>query len=497
MPSSSEASDTSGLNHSVNSSRSSVRTKGSEVDPKNPILEPIAPAAPKQESLAPRSPGNESIASLKKELAVQENILSLLQRENEVLITNEKLLKKEIKELEAKNANLEAKYSIQCSSREFSVPLKDERNDVIRDLRRTISELQQALREAESIKCSLEDQVQKGSAIRDTESEIHREAVKDKASVIKSEITATEVPAPKLSVSTQTTSIDYGNQPIELVKKDPASKKGELGDTHLSLKRRIQQLQNALEDKDRCAEAAIADLKKETSKLRDYYESVIMTISNSSSQKVAEDSGLQAQNNALTSRVEELERSIAEANLSNREMIISLRSERMALESKVAVSNKEKDELFVALHRKEEEMKIMQLRFQEELLARLDALRQEHNGNLANIRREHEGDLKRAAATKFSSQFYKDVREKWIKLKKESPDTFLSTVVDRLTFLESYCAQKDAEMELSIGQVVQVADMELKLQKQREEMRIQEKNLQIQNFQQELHHLMQLASSIR
>lgn len=464
----------------------------------------------------PDNPTKEEVEVFKKEFTDQEKILQLLQKENEHLLQERRTFLERIKELEEKNVYLESKSSAQQIAGHFSESLQDPKDSVIKSLRKTICELNEGINEAEAIKNSMRDQLQKCSV--SSEINVHsisqnngdkrtptsqayqhrlisqlRETIAKKEEEIKALrdlSTLTKIP-----VVTQTSGADTlpkGNEDsvISSAAKhiDLTLKKNQDLESKLEFyAKRINQLEMALVEKDKCAKIAVANMKSESDKIRSYYENAIRSIvlnqktfsKESTEGKLPLSSAVDVslENNLLEKRILGLEGKIheieevkkpLEASVSDRELFL-LRSE--------------KEDLFVKLKGKEKELEIYRIESQKTLYSELEKMRNMYTQKINEINEKHRDALKSLERVQLSNEFKESIRRKWVNLKKNGPESFMNAVIDRLTFLENCCAQKDIEMDLNIKQVLRVAKMEYNLEKQKAELCIEQKNIQIQEFQ--------------
>lgn len=522
-------------------------------------------------------PTKEEIEELKKEMVIQENILTSLQRENEKFLVERKGLLQRIKDLEERNANLEAKYSLLRSASEFASPAPDE---TINGLRKTIDDLKEALNEAEKIKSIMQQAIHEKQGTEEEEVTRTREVTPNPNDTVsevlpdfKLEQSTTQgsrksstaqayqyrlVEQLKETIEKQKDEIRILNQrllsgPEDMTRRmerndvDPVSsattkapsmsrspsvhsneikveektakkseeriglsKGGEVlapdnntaSDALRAQERRMKQLENALVEKDKAASFAVEKLKTETSRIRLYYENAIKKIiadrtSENEKKKMDTAPAKDLEKDLLKARVMELEGTLRHRESTSQREYIELSSKVELLTEQMLIKQKETDELTRRLHEKNTEVARLHVASREELLARIESQREEHHHEINRLQEQHDAELRRLVSSKRTKEFTEKLKKKWLQVKEKSPEIFMSTVVDRLAFLENYCLQKDAEMELSVAQILRVSEMETKLLKQKAEITIEQKNLQIQEFQQHLDSLMKTVALLK
>ncbi|EPY23499.1 viral A-type inclusion protein [Strigomonas culicis] len=271
-------------------------------------------------------------------MEMQDKILETLQKDNEHLINEKKVLSSRVTTLENELANLEAKHSLLLSAKENSAPPPAQNSTAVSQLQATIKELQFALDESETMSKKLKQKLEKfehhQQALDDAEAEIRslRVDLKRKESEFKDVVEGLSA-----KISSFIDSEDYNKVQEEIIKehentiRDLRSQLNEGGrkdqqnknvssnkdrqirnlskriaeleetlqkknpdniaelirscqpDVHNSQlfkkeERRVKQLEQALLEKDKGTEAALGRLKEEMEKLRRQYEDRIASL---------------------------------------------------------------------------------------------------------------------------------------------------------------------------------------------------------------------------
>lgn len=471
----------------------------------------------------PDNPTKEEVEVFKKEFTDQEKILQLLQKENEHLIQERKTFLERIKELTEKNIYLESKSSAHQIAEHFSESLQDPKDDVIKSLRKNICELNVGINDAEAIKNMMKDQLQKHSVsselnvrsisqnnldYRSPTSQAYqhrlvsqlRESIAKKEEEIKAlrELN-TLSPKPKITQTSGAGTLTEGNDGnlIFLTSEhtDLILKKNQELETEIEIyEKRVKQLEMALSEKDKCAKIAVESMKSESDKIRSYYENAIKSIilkqkafsKESTEGKLLKSSTVDVlpEDNALKKRVMCLEAKIDKIEE------VKKPQEATVSDQELFIFRSQNEELFLKLKEKEDEFEKYRLKSKKFLYSELEKMRNTYSQKINEINKKHSDALKSLERVQLSSQFKESIRRKWIDLKKNGPESFMNAVIDRLAFLENCCAQKDIEMDLNIKQILRVAEMEFNLEKQKAELCIEQKNVQIQEFQYHLDSLL-------
>lgn len=482
------------------------------------------------------TPSQTEIEFVEKEIVTLESIIKTLQRENEVFFTEKKKLQQRIKDLERISTNLEAKLSIQRSAQSNSDGLPDKKDDTIKALHKTIRELTEALTEADNIKCAMQNLVkthpQSAANMDSTNLSQTNKCEKSAAQAYQYRL----IDQLKGRLKVQSEEIAYLKEKYEAMEKKLLAELDILmnrirqnsesqvsvqqTDTsvpandntiqkacdHSIYEKTIQNLEDSLIEKTKLADAAVNNLNTETAKIRAYYEEAIKSIISDSRKcanqhsidkdsalKVAQDKALESE--VLKKRVSELEE--VNRNSVSKELHNSLVQKLDDLSLQLQETKKENVLLQVQLGKKEEELAIHQRESKQELLSQLEAQYKKHNSNLNKIQELHDVELKRIAKSTSRKNFNQEIKKKWLSLKRDHPEQFISSVIERIAFLENYCAQKDAEMELNLTRIIRVAEMESRIQKQKADLLVEEKNIQIKQFQFQLDSLLKTVSQLK
>lgn len=465
------------------------------------------------------SASKEEVETIRKEISIQENILLSLQSENESLLYEKKQLQQRIKDLEERNANLEAKYSIQMSAKGFSFSSVDEKDNTIKSLRLTIEELKHSVQEAERIKSTMQNQIQKqkmsvtersGSGEGKSpnphptlNSQAHQyRLVESLNKKIESQNTEIERLRERCAFLERDEKVNQGHQKTKSISEQTSSENAELSMQVERLKLRIDQLEGALVEKDKCAEVAVGKLKTESLKIKTYYENAIKSIIANQGSSTHESKAIfvgknecVVENKELKERIFALEEKLRNSLPANQYSHLPEKVEALTEDLKKA--RREIDSLLFKLQAKDEEIVSVRTSAKDELVSRLESLRNQHNSEITKLQEQHDREIKRFLTARINKDFSEKLKKQWLKLHEDHPEKFLSSVVDRLTFLEKYCAQKDVEMEVNINQILRVSEMENKVEKQKAEMIIEQKNIQIQEFQYHLESLMRTVRFLR
>lgn len=475
----------------------------------------------------PDNPTKEQIEKFKREFATQENILQLLQEENRNLLRECKEVRDKIKELEVKIRNLESKNGMESTGRGFSEFSVDPKDDIIKSLRQTVHELNLGLNEAEKIKNSMQSQLKKDEGRPHfKESHLSQNVLDHKAS--------TSLAYQHRLITQLRETIGKQQEEINILREkclrskeaetaltreefnvEEGDKKNIISSPHedfdLIVKRneelellkgfyenRIRQLEEALIEKDKSGSLAVEKLICESGKIRSYYENAIKTIivnqKSSPIEQTVEDPQLTItspsllEDSALEKRILELETKIFEVNEGKKPDEGSLLAEELVL------LKAQKDKLLTKLNQKNKKLEKQRMRANRNLIAEVEKLRAVYTKKINELEEKHRDSLKSLSKTHVSKEFEDKLRKKWFSLKKDGTECFISAVIDRLIFLEKYCVQKDMEMELNLRQVLRIAEMERNLEKEKAELCIEEKNIQIREFQ---CHLDSLLRSLR
>lgn len=471
----------------------------------------------------PDNPTKEQIDLFKKEFASQENILQLLQEENKSLLQERKKLKERIIELEKIKENLESKNVLEKNRENLPESSLDSNDETIKSLRYTIHELNVGLDDAEEITNSMQAQLKKGRITSDVRDVSSSQNVVDRKAPTSQAYQHRLITQLKETIIEQQEEIKRLSE-VSLMPRNPevaVKREGQIlgkGDTETSVgssedqlgtvvkkneesgfpkafyDNHIRQLEQALIEKDKCAGIAVEKMASESAKIRLYYENAIKSIiakQKLPSEKYSEveppsfkvESGV-IEDSPLGKRIIELEEKIRKMEEKKApEELNEIAGELLLLRS-------QKEKMRKKLDKKNSKIERDRMRANKYLLSEIEKLREEYNKKIFELEESHKDAIKRLGKTQLSKEFEDKLRKKWFSLQKTGSECFMNAVIDRLIFLENYCLQKDMEMELNIRQILRVAEMESNLEKQKAELCMEEKNIQIREFQYQLDSLL-------
>lgn len=502
----------------------------------------------------------EELAEIRKEIDTQDQIITALQRDNEALHTTAKQLQVQTKEAGRKLANLEAKHSLLLSSTD-SVPadhsaelrkLVAKNKDLQRllegaemsaltaknEARKLLTEVQKAAVLEADLRSARLEQKQRDLAHGSEISDLHAH-IADMQSQIADLATIKDQPktVEKANVSVasidhvevQDTKVDEIRRLLERIRdlervlqKRNSENVKELIQTMQPLEQpqvarrleaRVQQLEQALGEKDMISERMVDRLRTEAAKVRSTYEDKIAHLEDQLHRAKAERVAPPAAGPARLERREfSANASVESATMPDKQVRFANESmvrERAALKDRAAAVEAELekyknllDDNRSLLRHSNAIMDQQSQSFKEDFLQQLRSLRQKHNEDIDRLQRYHKEEMDRAHAelgeirsTQITWQPPKITTEKPDSAEKEK--TFLESVVQRLSYLERHCLQREKEAAFENAEVKRIALAEQRLQSERYEIVIAHKNQQIDQFQLELDDLLTSISLLK
>lgn len=505
----------------------------------------------------------EELEKVRKEIDTQDQIISALQKDNEALRTSAKQLQLHAKEVESKLANLEAKHSLLLSATDGSPA---ENSIEVRKLAARNKELQRSLEEAEmralstkaevrSLLAEVEKTAQLEAELRSTRLEkrqtdlSHKREIEDLRSRIAELTDVNEARQAAENANVSVASIEhvevqqdqFQSEEIERLRSRVAELERELAQRNTDnikeliqtvqskeqlrhtkqLESKVQQLSEALNEKDTCMERMVERLRTEASAIRSAYEGKIKQLESQLRQSQHEQRRAQltapvassAPVAASKDRKESLPDSSHEAAGTLEKQVRfaadtfasgqkALEERASALESELEGYQKLAEESHSLLKRSNEMWEQKSNAFREDFLNQLRSVRQKHNEDIDRLQRYHKEEMTRVLeeldAVKKENTSWKlppisggvceaDVTKK----------AFLESAVQRLAYLERHFLQRAKESAFEVAETKRIALAEQQLQKEKYEILLAQKNQQINQFRMELDDLIASIACLR
>ncbi|CAD2220735.1 exonuclease SbcC [Angomonas deanei] len=456
---------------------------------------------------------------------ILEKITSTLQKDNECLLCEKKIMSGRIKELEDLLANREAKFSLVHSQEMIDIKKGSATHleEIIKDLRASLEAKNKELQEVGPVRYALEDakklvvelnqdNLKKSEQIRRLKERltggtpsniVGSDTTSDLAEMLRSKEREIILLQGKLEgkeeaefeVQRLMDQIKSLNEHVRDLKAE--LKKKEVNDvselikscqpavdrsnTIAALNVKVAKLERALEDKDAATEQVISELKSSTAKLKESYEDQVSVLN-----------GQLRTWERKFSFVEEFEKENTSCSIEEQEKArlvrIDLEKTVHKLEKEIKDISAERDH-FQAMNRQLEQ------RFNEEMTEthkkaadNIFSLRRKYDEQISHLEELHQKRLK-----EFTGEVSYDQGELLTNLKyiENSGETsvFLLSVVDKLKYLERRCIEKEKQAASEVLEIKRIAYLEKEVMEQKMKLMINQKNQQINEFRTQLDQL--------
>ncbi|CCW65328.1 unnamed protein product [Phytomonas sp. EM1] len=450
--------------------------------------------------LSSRSISEVDLKEVCSDMVMQERIIATLQKDNEILRNKSKDLSLKNIELSNHIANLEAKHSLLASSVESEAQLNKKRVEDIQKLTTTISELKRKCEEAEKSKTEMwarldsikpgkvedkctfteasitcETSVTGGEILHDNDS---KHVSWTKESTDNKEIGLSDLRKVKKKISkskdTQANinnleSLSKNRQTTHITNTNHGSKRLEENRLIKMKDSRIRQLEDALVEKERYMASALQRLKDESDKLSSQYKEKIHRL----------ELQLKDKENSEGVRANIIQ------NTPNIDRETVLLKERLLKCEKLLTDNYR----FIDLLNKQWERCVEDMKKSHS--EQLQLIHKNHDDELTRLQNSHQLELGRISKMKYINEDIKFMNRKLIKMaSNEKSENFLLAFLDRLSYLEKRCKQREEDVAFEIAESKRVAEVERRLLAERMSLIIEQKNQQIKHFQIELDELL-------